>query len=90
MSRNNRRPPYRLQTSLRHIRSRRSACCSASTLAINSETFGPLATFGALGSSGRACSWDFPFDPSDDTDKAASTKRSKNRFLSSIDGFPTS
>ena len=81
---------YRLQTSLRHIRNRRRACCSASTLAFNSETFGPLATFGALGSSVREADLgDFFAVPSDKTDRAASIKRSKNKDLSSADGSLT-
>lgn len=79
----------RLQTSLRHIRNRRRACCSASTLAFNSETFGPLATFGALGSSGTDTdSWDFFVISSNNTDKAASMRQSKNKYLSSVDGLP--
>lgn len=77
---------YRLQASLRHIRNRRRACCSASTLAFNSEAFGPLASFGALGRSGRETVWwDFSVIPSDKTDKAASIKWSKNNDLSAVD-----
>jgi len=81
---------YRLQISLRHMRIRRRACCSASILAFNSEAFGPLATFCALGSSGRGADpCDFLVTSSTTTDKAASIKWSKNKDLSSVDGFPT-
>lgn len=81
---------YRLQISLRHIRNRRRACCSASTLAFNSDAFGPLATFGALGSSGRETdSWDFSVMLSNKTDKAASINWLKNNDLSPVDGSLT-
>jgi len=83
-------PAYLLQISLRHIRIRRRACCSASILAFNSDAFGPLATFCALGSSGRGEDpWDFLATSSRTTDKAASIKRSKNKDLSPVDGLPT-
>jgi hypothetical protein len=56
-------------------------------LAFNSDAFGPLATFGALGSSGRGTeSWDFSVMLSNKTDKAASIKWSKKNDLSSVDG----
>lgn len=80
---------YLLQTSLRHIRNRRRACCSASTLAFSSAGFGPVGAFGTLGSSGSDSDPSvLPFKP-EMTERAASIKRSKNIDLSSLDGLST-
>lgn len=81
---------YRLQTSLRHIRNRLRACCSDSNLAFNSEAFGLVATFGAFGSSGTEADVEESLVlTSDETDKAASIRLSKNNSLSSVDGVST-
>lgn len=84
-----RRKSHLLHTSLRHIRILRSACCSASTFAFNSEIFGPEDTLGALGSSGTDVDRDLFEVDSDGTDKEASIRRSKNKDRSSFDGPST-
>ena len=81
---------YRLQTSRRHIRSRRRAWPCASALALSSEILGPVSTFGALLSSGTGSDFLDFFAPCDGIENADSIKRSIKRLLSSTSGLSTS